>query len=154
MDDYISKPIDSAKLLNLVDRVGTRPAETHDVAEPVTGDNACDLDAFIERVGGDEELAREMALLFIPDAARLLDRIEEAVRNGDAEQLRQEAHALKGAAGNFGAARTVSGAMELEHMGRSGDLTRSHDVAVALKEDTLRLIDALRAFGEAPTCAS
>jgi signal transduction histidine kinase/CheY-like chemotaxis protein len=156
MDDYISKPIDSAKLLALVDRIGKPQSSAAEVQpeEPVMEHEACDLNAFIERVGGDEELAREMALLFIPDATRLLDKIEQAVQDGDAERLRQEAHALKGAAGNFGAARTVNAAIELEHMGRTGDLTRSREVAAALREDTVRLIHALRIFGEAPTCAS
>jgi CheY-like chemotaxis protein len=155
MDDYISKPIDSGKLLKLVDRIGTpAPPASPEVDAPAAADDACDLAAFIERVGGDEELAREMALLFIPDATRLLGLIEQAVEDGDAERLRLEAHALKGAAGNFGAARTVDAAKDLEQMGRVGDLTRSREVADALREDTERLIHALRTFGEAPTCAS
>ncbi len=83
MDDYISKPIDSAKLLALVDRVGSAatasgapsmlevPASARQ-APALPPPDACDVDAFIERVGGDADLAREMAVLFIPDAIRLV----------------------------------------------------------------------------------
>jgi two-component system, sensor histidine kinase and response regulator len=153
MDDYISKPIDSAKLLALVDDAGGPAAAPAPVATRSAGD-ACDVHAFIERVGGDEELAREMAMLFIPDAVRLLEAIREAVEAGDAERLRQEAHALKGAAGNFSAARVVASSQALELMGKSGDVSKSGAVFVALQADAARLIDELRIFGEAPTCAS
>ena len=82
----------------------------------------CDVEAFVERVGGDVELAREMALLFVPDALRLLDGLAGAIAAGNAERVRQDAHALKGSAGNFDAAPTVQGAAPLEIMGKAGDL--------------------------------
>jgi signal transduction histidine kinase/DNA-binding response OmpR family regulator/HPt (histidine-containing phosphotransfer) domain-containing protein len=166
MDDYISKPIDSARLLSLVAQTdASAPSPVPPV--PVTAaapaaapaaaaprGRACDVDAFIARVGGDVELAREMSILFIPDAVRLLDAIRDAVAEGNAERLRQEAHALKGAAGNFGAALVVAGASDLEMIGKSGDLSRSKAVLVTLNLDAVQLIDALRAFGEARACAS
>jgi signal transduction histidine kinase/CheY-like chemotaxis protein len=154
MDDYISKPIDSARLLALVGSAGAeRPAAREDDPAP-SPHSACDIDAFIARVGGDVGLAREMALLFIPDAVRLLEGIRQAVDTGDAERLRQEAHALKGAAGNFDASRTVGGALALERMGKAGDLSEARAVSAALHQETTRLIDALRAFGEDRACAS
>ena len=154
MDDYISKPIDSAKLFALVEQVraDTPSAPAPAPAPAIAG--ACDVDAFIERVGGDAELAREMAMLFIPDAVRLLGVILEAVDAGDAERLRQEAHALKGAAGNFGATAVVAAAFELELMGKSGDLSTSKAVYAGLSRDTGQLIHALQVFGEVPACAS
>ena len=112
------------------------------------------MDAFIERVGGDAELAREMAMLFIPDAIRLLEGLRAAVEAGDAERLRQEAHALKGAAGNFGAARVVAAAYELEMMGKSGDLSKAAGVFSELQPAAAALLDALRLFGEVRACAS
>jgi HPt (histidine-containing phosphotransfer) domain-containing protein len=156
MDDYISKPIDSVRLLELVSRAGAPPTAPLDMwaAPPPPAPSICDLAAFVHRVGGDLELAREMALLFIPDAVRLLAAIRGAAELGDAERLRQEAHALKGAAGNFDAARTVAGAQALELMGKSGDLSRAGAVIDQLQLDTAPLIETLRAFGEARACAS
>jgi HPt (histidine-containing phosphotransfer) domain-containing protein len=95
-----------------------------------------------------------MAMLFVPDAVRLLAVILEAVDAGDAERLRQEAHALKGAAGNFGATAVVAAAFELELMGKSGDLSTSKAVFAGLSRDTGQLIHALQLFGEVPACAS
>ncbi len=159
MDDYISKPIDSAKLLALVDRIGAgvpaAAAPAPRVAAPAPPPpDACDVDAFIERVGGDVDLAREMAVLFIPDAIRLVGAIKEAVDAGDADRLRQEAHALKGAAGNFGAARVVAASFDLETMGKAGDLSRAKDVFASLNTDASQLVEALRSFAETPSCAS
>jgi two-component system, sensor histidine kinase and response regulator len=156
MDDYISKPIDSGRLLELVSLAETPPTlapEARSVAAP-SAPSVCDLAAFVNRVGGDLDLAREMALLFIPDAVRLLAAIRSAAELGDAERLRQEAHALKGAAGNFDAVRTVAGAQALELMGKSGDLSRAGAVIDQLQLDTVPLIEALRTFGEARACAS
>ena len=169
MDEYISKPIDSARLLELIDRVSAgaaavpaaAPAAIAAVAPlsppapaPAPVPASCDVDSFIERVGGDVELAREMATLFIPDANRLIDGIREAVAAGNAERLRQEAHALKGAAGNFNATRVVASALDLELMGKSGDLSRSRAVFATLEVDATQLLAALRTFGEARACAS
>ena len=120
---------------------------------PATGGAtpACDVGSFIERVGGDVELAREMALLFVPDALRLLDTIDAAIAAGDAERLRQEAHALKGSAGNFDAAPTVNGAFALEVMGRSGQIAGASVVFAKLRSDVEQLAAELQAFAEAPT---
>ncbi len=95
-----------------------------------------------------------MATLFIPDAIRLIDGLREAVSAGNAERLRQEAHALKGAAGNFNATRVVASALDLELMGKSGDLARSKAVFATLEADVTLLLAALRTFGQARACAS
>jgi HPt (histidine-containing phosphotransfer) domain-containing protein len=165
MDDYISKPVDSAKLLALVDRTGSAatasgapsrtqvPAPARHAPAPPPPD-ACDVDSFIERVGGDTDLARELAVLFIPDAIRLVGAIRDAVDAAEPERLRQEAHALKGAAGNFGAARVVAASLDLEMMGKAGDLSRSKAVLASLEEDASQLVEALRLFAETPSCAS
>ena len=167
MDEYISKPIDSTRLLELIDRVAAgaaAPAAAPDAnaaaappsPAPAPGPvpASCDVDSFIDRVGGDIELAREMAMLFIPDAHRLIDGIRAAVAAGSAERLRQEAHALKGAAGNFNATRVVASALDLELMGKSGDLARSRAVFATLEADATQLLAALQAFGEARACVS
>jgi len=156
MDEYISKPVDSGRLLALIDAVAGRAeagAPAPD-APPPPAPASCDLNAFIDRVGGDLELAREMATLFIPDAKRLLEKIREAVGAANAERLRHEAHALKGAASNFNATQVVAASLDLESMGRSGDLARSHAVFTALEADIDLLLTELAAFGEARAFAS
>lgn len=78
--------------------------------------------ALLERVEGDAELLREVVELFRADSPRLMEEVRAAVVAGDAAALKRAAHTLKGAAGNFGAAAVVAAALELEAMGRAGDL--------------------------------
>ncbi len=49
-----------------------------------------------------------------PAAAQGLGRIEKAIAAGDLEGMRRAAHALKGGAGSYGAARLAAAAKEFE----------------------------------------
>jgi HPt (histidine-containing phosphotransfer) domain-containing protein len=114
----------------------------------------CDTGRFIARLGGDAELARQMARAFLGQIDRLLAAVRAAVDSGDAEALRRAAHAVKGSAANFDAAPTVAAAAELEQIGRSGDPSTAGAVLARLEAETARLVSALREFGGLPTCAS
>lgn len=74
------------------------------------------------RVGGDEELLKEIADIFLEDYPKVFAEIEAALACGDARRLEQSAHTLKGSAGNFGAKAVVETASRLEQMGRTGRL--------------------------------
>jgi CheY-like chemotaxis protein len=150
MDDYLSKPIFRDKLLMAVEQT-PRPALETEPEPPVA---ACDLRAFIARIGGDVTLAREMARTFVSEACRLLDAVRVGVENADPDAVRRAAHALRGAAGNFDAAATVAAAAELEVMGRTGDLSRARDTFERLEWEAVSLVSALQAFGGPGVCAS
>jgi signal transduction histidine kinase/DNA-binding response OmpR family regulator len=150
MDDYISKPLDRQRLLAIVEGNTTAAVAVFEAQTPNT---ACDCAAFIARVGGDASLAREMATVFVADAGRMLSGINAAVDGQDAAALREAAHALKGAAGNFNAHAVVSAALELENIGKAGEMDRARPVAANLSTELERLVGELREFAEADTCA-
>ena len=154
MDEYISKPIDAQRLLALVDEMtgGGQPAVAADAA--VSTEQAGGFAEFIERVGGDVELAREMARLFIPDATRLLERIEEAYAAEDLGNLWRAAHALKGAASNFGPSEAVALAAAVERAARDGDFATSLAQRDRLAAEGARLVTAVRLFAREDVCAS
>src|SRR5262249_12698710 len=79
--------------------------------------------ALLGGVGGDKRLLEKPAKFFLTDLPRLLTRIRTASKAGDGEELAKAAHALKGAIGNFGAARAVTAAAELERLGKAGELS-------------------------------
>jgi two-component system sensor histidine kinase/response regulator len=92
---------------------------------------------------GDHDLLRELVAVFLEDAPRRLAAVRAAVAALDASALYKAAHALKGSAGNFGAAEVVSRALQLEAHARSGDLaSASLDVAL-LEADMNRLTGEL-----------
>jgi two-component system, sensor histidine kinase and response regulator len=77
----------------------------------------------LERMGGDEELLREVAQLFLEEYPTLVDEIRAAASVNDADALQRAAHSLKGSVSNFGAESVYHAAFTLEHMGRKGDLS-------------------------------
>ena len=85
-------------------------------------ENVVDLELALARVGGDEELLREIAVLFIEECPRALADIQQAVVAGDPGKLENAAHALKGSVANFGARDAVEAAFRLEQMGRAKEM--------------------------------
>jgi two-component system sensor histidine kinase/response regulator len=98
----------------------------------------------LERLGGDEELLREVAQLFLEEYPSLVIQIRDAVAANDADALQRAAHSLKGSVSNFGADAAYQAAFDLELMGRNRELAQARNGLVAL-EDSLNYIQpALR----------
>jgi HPt (histidine-containing phosphotransfer) domain-containing protein len=98
------------------------------------------------RVGGDAELLKEIAVLFLEDYPRVLAEIRAAIAGGDARQLETSAHTLKGSASNFGAGAVVESALRLEQMGRAGQMNQSPDVLRSLEAGLSALREELEAL--------
>ncbi|MCX6638185.1 MAG: Hpt domain-containing protein [Acidobacteria bacterium] len=94
----------------------------------------------LERVGGDERLLREIAVLFLDECPRVMREIRAAVEAGDAVALELAAHSLKGSVGNFGADKVFQAALRLEAIGRSRDLSSAHEAL----SDLVSAMDSLR----------
>jgi HPt (histidine-containing phosphotransfer) domain-containing protein len=80
-------------------------------------------DAALSYVGGDADLLRELAGVFLAEAPKMLNAVRDAVHASDAVRLKRAAHTLKGSAGTFGAQAVHDAARKLEVMGMSNDLT-------------------------------
>jgi signal transduction histidine kinase/CheY-like chemotaxis protein len=141
MDEYITKPLDSRRLCDLVERMAGFEPPPPAPPEPTP---AAVSDEVLARVGGDRELLAEISRLFVDDAPTHLKRIRAAIDAGDADALRRAAHALKGAAANFDAADLVAVARALEEIGRSGDFAGLDAAWSALTRETDRLVTTLR----------
>jgi two-component system sensor histidine kinase/response regulator len=81
--------------------------------------------AALARVGGDLDLLKEIAALFLDEYPRELDGIRKALAAGDAHALERAAHGLKGSVANFGARAAVDSAFQLEQFGRAGKLDQA-----------------------------
>jgi len=98
-----------------------------------------DLSVALARVGGDMELLREIAQIFLDQCPDALGEIREAIETGDAHALEQAAHALKGSVANFGAENACAAAYKLEAMGRTGELNGSNGALQDLEAALSRL---------------
>ena len=90
-----------------------------------------DRAALLDRVGGDEDLLREIASIFLDEYPALIQEIRTAVAAMDAKGVERAAHSLKGSVANFGAQSATEAAFRLETLGRSG---RLEDAPVALDD--------------------
>jgi two-component system, sensor histidine kinase and response regulator len=84
-----------------------------------------DRAVILDRVGGDEDLLREITGIFLEEYPSLIEEIRMAVGGGDARRLERAAHTLKGSVSNFGAQQATQAAYRLETMGRQGQLQHS-----------------------------
>jgi two-component system, sensor histidine kinase and response regulator len=87
----------------------------------------------LSRVGGDFDLLKEIAVLFLDDYPKSLSELREAIEAGDAKRVERTAHGLKGSVSNFGAQPAVDAALQLETMGRTQKLAEVEQVFHSLE---------------------
>jgi PAS domain S-box-containing protein len=135
MDGYLAKPIDPLALFAAIEK-GT--------AMPDSLPSPVDRAALLARLGGDEDLMRDVARLFLEDCQERLEAIKSAIDQRDADRLRREAHTLKGAAANLSADELTEAARVLESMGAAKVLEGTAVAWRRLSEAADRAIRALR----------
>ena len=103
-----------------------------------------DLQAAVDRIGGDRQLLRELAEIFLEDSALLLGALQTALAGDHREQAERSAHSLRGIAANLGGLRVEAAAAAIEEAARSGRLEIARLAVDRLTVEFNRLTDALR----------
>ncbi len=137
MDDYVSKPIDPEELRKAVGRWS--PAESAGRAEAARAaaveppaksarKPVVDRDALLVRLGGDEDLLREVVQIFLEDTPRQLEAMTRALAAQDGPTLRRLAHTLKGSSGTACATSLQAAALALETAAARGDFASAGEL--------------------------
>ena len=100
----------------------------------------------LARVGGDEDLLRELIGDYLRESPGWRDDLRRAAAGGDAAGLRRAAHTIKGAVGYFGADAAAATADRIQILGRAGDAAAAAADLPELEHQLDRLAAALRAF--------
>jgi two-component system sensor histidine kinase/response regulator len=154
MDDYLSKPIDRAKLDACLDRLLPNLSSTgvmlalQEAPLLTDAENAAhrndgvaaheqpraqvDWEALLDSIDGDVGFARELVGAFVGTADRELAVIATALGSGDAATLRESAHTLKGTSANLRASAAAAAAAQLESAARLGQTARMSALAEGL----------------------
>jgi HPt (histidine-containing phosphotransfer) domain-containing protein len=104
------------------------------------------LDVARHRMNDDEELLTEMMQLYLEDSGPLLQRVRQAARDNDLQELERAAHSLKGLAANFEAKDAQAAAQAVEFAARDHVTDDMTPLIAVLESETERLADALRGF--------
>ena len=100
----------------------------------------------IARLGGDEELARQLVTLFIGECPQMMAQVRQSVEQGTPELVRRAAHAFKGSVSNFLPDGPTATAFALEQIGRDGRLDEAPAVLATLERQVDVLLRQLRSF--------
>ncbi|MBI1902522.1 MAG: response regulator [Planctomycetia bacterium] len=168
MDAYLSKPVDAAELISVVERFAPPAARGHEgngsesgsARQPMARQTKrrsqpaeCDgtrsvmnRQAALKRLAGDERLFSELVGFFEDDAPGLLGQADEGIRNGNPEQIQRAAHTLKGLAAGFQAEAAAAAGLRLEELARTGTLAGADAALATLRQEIQRLRDALAPY--------
>jgi two-component system, sensor histidine kinase and response regulator len=166
-DDYIAKPVTKGVLLAMVDKwfrsssgdpvepthgtdqtpsgeeilavSGGRGEPAKSGSEKVSVDAPMDYEKALAEYEGDQAFLTTVLNGFLERAKTQMQTLRQALSSGDAETVREEAHAIKGGSGILMADALSGAALELETMGRSGTLEGGFEVFERMERE-LRLL--------------
>ncbi|MES2705529.1 MAG: response regulator [Verrucomicrobiota bacterium] len=122
MDDYLTKPVRMTALQDTLNRwILTSGRES-----PV------DLERLREISDGDAEATADLVAEYLVQAGGLLEKIDQAILNGQAAELGQLTHTLSGMSANCGMTALMTGLARLQEAARTRDLQGTSAVHHAL----------------------
>ena len=128
MDDYVSKPIQPQGLIEVIGRwidKGELKKPKLLIIEPEGAREVFDKKGALERMGGDEELFKEVSGMFLDDGPNQIERMQQHLRAEDLTALERQAHSLKGAAMYIGGVALQEVALEIEVAARNHEQDRA-----------------------------
>jgi HPt (histidine-containing phosphotransfer) domain-containing protein len=114
--------------------------------ESIPPPSVLDVKGTLARFGGDEVLFAELAGFLLSDLPPLYQELRGAVTEGDAAEVRQHAHALKGLVAGCGGIRAAQVAQAVENAGQAGKITHAASLLDSLENELEQLTQALRAY--------
>jgi CheY-like chemotaxis protein len=126
LNDYVTKPISPASLLELLDRY-----------KPAAADREPQVLLEMEAIANlkaimDEGELDSLIALFMEDTRTSLDMISTLADAGDMTGVARIAHAIVSSAGSLGARELSALARDLERKGNSGDAVAARQIAKAM----------------------
>jgi two-component system, sensor histidine kinase and response regulator len=146
MDGYITKPVRFSDIEQTLSGLAKTPPKTVKTSSEAAPWNKTEA---LDRIGGDEELLQELCQIFLDESPKLLQKLRQAVTDGDSEGVMRAAHSLKGESSYLGASATSQAARQLEEMGRSKDLSRAGETVAVLEREVAGLYLHLRELAAA-----
>lgn len=113
---------------------------------PVPDRDAWNRAETIERLGGDEDLLRELVEIFVAQSPKLLNTLRAAISSFDAEGVMRAAHSIKGELSCLGAIAAANTAQKLETMGSKKGIAGASEMFTSLERELKAVKLALADF--------
>ncbi len=155
MDDYLSKPIDMARLQatfsrwlhSSADAPSPAPVPTPEsVAAPPTAGTVLDRPSLERRYDADVPLICCALESYLNEWESLIDALREAIENGQIKDAHRHAHSFKSVAGAISGNTAQAHAREIEIAAKREDMATVAAQFNALQADAQALADAARAL--------
>ncbi len=163
MDDYISKPIKSEDLAEIVNKwlhaKGTAEGTDEPKVEPTSRIDAHSLvPVQVEaaepllspqlvadwRIAGGSAFVSKLVSQFVSDATASVEKIQAALESENANEVLEAAHGLKGMSANMGLTELVRAAHHMETLGRHYNLQDGSSVFDSVQKEFARVHEALQ----------
>ena len=175
MDNYLTKPLEPARLAEMLEKWlpnredgdGSQRSEVrgqkseagnqgmegggHEKRTASEDDApAINMADFLRRLGGDEELTKQIIERFVDTNSDRLETLFQAIDQGDASEVRDLAHAIKGSSLNISAGDLANASGLLEQAGKDGDVAACRDLGPQMVREFERLCLELSPLGGKP----
>ena len=149
MNDYLSKPIDPQKLIDILakwlprrpggmsddyEMQGPRDAAGAEIGEE-RNEPVFDREYLLKATMNDPGFGKKALELFLETGSGLLASLETAIEAGDAAEIMRVAHSIKGSSGSVGARRVAEIASIIEKEAKDGRPDNVAEKFVRLKEE-------------------
>jgi signal transduction histidine kinase/CheY-like chemotaxis protein/HPt (histidine-containing phosphotransfer) domain-containing protein len=135
MNGYITKPIDPIRLESSLEMLLTNPDKPLPPEDPQGDTNVrfrsqppIDYPAFVDRLMGDEQLAKMIYSSFLADLPVQVDILARAVQQRNVQAIQHQAHKMKGTSSNICAGALHRAMVELENAAKDGHLEKLEEL--------------------------
>ena len=153
MDDYLSKPLEPASLAKMLGKwllgqtTGSAPLrETDETAQGSVDLSVFNSSEFMDRIGGDQELAAEILHGFAEQNEIRIGELSTLIAKHDTNGIGRCAHALKGTALALSAEALTVACRQLEQAAHEGDAGLCEEVGLQVVHEYRRLCETLERF--------
>ena len=115
------------------------------VPAPAVEECPVDMDRMRELTDGNLDNLRELVDMYFKQTLKQFGQMREAIRDGNADQVRRVAHSCAGASATLGMNLLVPKLRELEKLGASGSLTGAGPICDNAARELERVRDYLKA---------
>ena len=127
MNDFISKPVVPNILVDTIEKwlSNVDQSQSNEKVLEKTATVVFDLVGLLDRLMGDEDLAKEIIEKFLEVMPHQIIALKEALEKGDASLISRMAHTIKGASANVGAVALQEVVSQMEKASEESDLEKA-----------------------------